>query len=277
MAVLPDDVFPGLAIDGSGYSVYAGHRQTSDKKSPQKRWGLVKVNSNLLQSAAGGLTEAIPGEAGDFVVHVEGGDGFKLAFVPDRQLPASAVDVVVEHDEDAFGQVPAQRRYLVADIADAAILALRFAADRRDRLEGAFELAIGVELDGVARDIGNGAGRVRTHHSALQGCRSVRPVADRIPRPPGHLVVEGPLADRIVLATAPDGELIAGAIGIFIEEHHDSWGQVPLERSHAVGHGAADAGFFGEARGLRGHVFDSGDLALKVAILKEIDRVLGKC
>src|SRR5215208_1669316 len=163
MAVLPDDVFPGLAIDGSGYSVYAGHRQTSDKKSPQKRWGLVKVNSKQLQSAAGGLTEAIPGEAGDSVVHVEGGDGFKLAFVPDRQLPASAVDVVVEHDEHAFGQVPAQRGHLV-DIADAAILALRFAADRRDRLEGTFKVAIGVELDGVARDIGNGAGRVRTHH-----------------------------------------------------------------------------------------------------------------
>src|SRR5437764_995000 len=58
--------------------------------------------------------------------------------------------------------------------------------------------------------------------------------AQAIPSPARPLVVKRPLADRFELSAAPNRELIASAVGIFIEDHHHARWQIPLERCHLI-------------------------------------------
>src|SRR5438876_11244989 len=110
-------------------------------------WGLRKnFFSNNARSPAAWLAQAIPRPARSPVVEVPGGDRRMLALVPDRQLPPGAVDVVVEHHQHAFRQVPAQGGHLVVERQQAVILKLRLASDRRERLERSLQVAIGIKL-----------------------------------------------------------------------------------------------------------------------------------
>ena len=84
------------------------------------------------------------------------------------ELAAGAVNVVVEDNQDAFGEIPAHRGDLVAGI-DGVILELRLGGHRSNSFEISLELAVGVELDRVAWDAGDRAGFVRGHHGALKG------------------------------------------------------------------------------------------------------------
>src|SRR2546421_3811692 len=99
------------------------------KKPPDGLGAREKFFSGYVRLSAARLAQAIPSPARGAIVKVPWRDRRMLALVPDRQLSARSVDVVIEHHQHAFGQLPAQRGHLIID-GDSVIFELRLTRHR---------------------------------------------------------------------------------------------------------------------------------------------------
>src|SRR5258705_13788723 len=87
--------------------------------------GLENIFSDEVRLFFARFSQAIPRPAGNLVVHVERAHRLILPLVPDRQLPARSIDVVIENNDHARRQIPARRRHLIVQHAHPVVFRLR--------------------------------------------------------------------------------------------------------------------------------------------------------